>query len=439
MTRYLALLSIVLLGFTTLGVNAVIEPSDKILVQYINVDGLTDPFIKTGETAALGFYDASLEEISSQFADLEDGGEVIIPNTSSTAACSLDTVITAAKEALGTPLKQNLQDLVAQGIDLVQFQVSPNVLPQACQLNDSIFFQDGINVSSTPISNINYIDIKILFDLEEFIPTLPEDETNGFLGHTNLTNKYDVNNDGDVTALDALLVINLLSRIGFDLPTDENVTTSSGTIIFPDVNNSNSITSSDALQVINELGRSDNPVNEGVSVNLDGLITVDTYATNIRIYFENAGFRLLLDNREIDLSDVKVEALDVNPLMTYSRVYVYGSDFFETAEFEDGTLHMGTFPFLRQQNLCVNNNPYYMYVYSGGGNDWVTINDSAGSDVLTAYDSYTRIYSYNPRYRHYYIGFDLVRADSFSGGSDRLYDRTSDAVELNARGDWLEL
>ncbi|MEM1228263.1 MAG: tandem-95 repeat protein [Planctomycetota bacterium] len=74
---------------------------------------------------------------------------------------------------------------------------------------------------------------------------------------TNEANVYDVNNDGDVSALDALLVINAINRgIGdLDLSSSTRVQATFGTESFYDVDGNATVSAIDALRVINELNR----------------------------------------------------------------------------------------------------------------------------------------------------------------------------------------
>ncbi|MEM6779013.1 MAG: Ig-like domain-containing protein [Planctomycetota bacterium] len=74
---------------------------------------------------------------------------------------------------------------------------------------------------------------------------------------TNEANVYDVNNDGDVSALDALLVINAINRgIGdLDLSSSTRVQATFGTDSFYDVDGNATVSAIDALRVINELNR----------------------------------------------------------------------------------------------------------------------------------------------------------------------------------------
>lgn len=68
---------------------------------------------------------------------------------------------------------------------------------------------------------------------------------------TNPDNKYDVNDDGRVSALDALITINHQGPVDESEPAlDDN-----GNRIYPDVNDDDRVSSLDALQVINELSR----------------------------------------------------------------------------------------------------------------------------------------------------------------------------------------
>lgn len=76
---------------------------------------------------------------------------------------------------------------------------------------------------------------------------------------TNPINPFDVNNDGDVSALDALKVINVLARIqdgrsGVKLASSDS---------FFDVNRSGDVTALDALNVINQLAREQAGAGEG--------------------------------------------------------------------------------------------------------------------------------------------------------------------------------
>ncbi|MEL7336162.1 MAG: dockerin type I domain-containing protein, partial [Planctomycetota bacterium] len=78
----------------------------------------------------------------------------------------------------------------------------------------------------------------------------PENDT---LSWTNQLDRYDVNDDGRVSASDALFVIN---RLGRHIPGDDNLSPRTQPGPFYDVNGDNRISPQDALWVINELGRS---------------------------------------------------------------------------------------------------------------------------------------------------------------------------------------
>ncbi|MDA9778114.1 Ig-like domain-containing protein [Rubripirellula sp.] len=71
----------------------------------------------------------------------------------------------------------------------------------------------------------------------------------GLASNHNYWNAFDVNDDRQITARDALGIINYLSQNG------EGESTSNGTKMFYDVNADNRISASDALGVINALGR----------------------------------------------------------------------------------------------------------------------------------------------------------------------------------------
>jgi large repetitive protein len=64
----------------------------------------------------------------------------------------------------------------------------------------------------------------------------------------------DVNNDGDVSAIDALMVINYLRRTASRSSGESVVSTSSGSL-YPDVNGDGDVTALDALHVINHIRR----------------------------------------------------------------------------------------------------------------------------------------------------------------------------------------
>ena len=89
-----------------------------------------------------------------------------------------------------------------------------------------------------------------------FDPPVSSETDNSNDSGTNPNNNYDVNNDGSVTALDALIVINAINE-GIT-EAEATALSSSGESLgdrFIDVNGDSSVTAIDALQVINELNR----------------------------------------------------------------------------------------------------------------------------------------------------------------------------------------
>ncbi|MCO8123946.1 GEVED domain-containing protein [Stieleria sp. TO1_6] len=82
----------------------------------------------------------------------------------------------------------------------------------------------------------------------------------------NPTNRYDANDNGTVTPLDALQVINALARNGSTSGEVDLETNPVTTPPYPDVNGDGRLTSSDALAIINELARVNTASGEGESV-----------------------------------------------------------------------------------------------------------------------------------------------------------------------------
>lgn len=68
----------------------------------------------------------------------------------------------------------------------------------------------------------------------------------------NLTNRYDVTNDGEVTSLDALRIINFLNESGAGVAANGSLSSS---LVYLDVSGDGRVSDLDALQVINELNR----------------------------------------------------------------------------------------------------------------------------------------------------------------------------------------
>ena len=91
-------------------------------------------------------------------------------------------------------------------------------------------------------------------------------------GNTNPSNRFDVNNDGFISPIDVLLVINTLNLNGPSVPNGEG---EDGGRIFFDVNGDGSITAIDALMVINELNRRSGGAGEG-----EGESSQDYFASN---------------------------------------------------------------------------------------------------------------------------------------------------------------
>ncbi len=75
-----------------------------------------------------------------------------------------------------------------------------------------------------------------------------------FDGNGNNIGRFDVNNSGFVSALDALQIINALRRSGGDIDLSD-LPLPSDLPLYPDVDGNGKISSLDALQVINQLGR----------------------------------------------------------------------------------------------------------------------------------------------------------------------------------------
>lgn len=115
-------------------------------------------------------------------------------------------------------------------------------------------------------------------------------DVNDYAVAQNYWNKYDVNNDGHVTALDALHVINYMNAN----PEGEPTGAIRDGVGFVDVNGDNVVTALDSLQVINRLNRAEGAPDYDVRFELtprnlddsliaqDGTYTTDTGATGVR-------------------------------------------------------------------------------------------------------------------------------------------------------------
>ena len=92
---------------------------------------------------------------------------------------------------------------------------------------------------------------------------------------TNSSNEYDVNNDGSVTALDALTIINAVSRGNTEAKASQSARLFATFGNFLDVNASEDITALDALMIINQLSRQNGPEGESDATvsGSDGYIT----------------------------------------------------------------------------------------------------------------------------------------------------------------------
>ena len=100
----------------------------------------------------------------------------------------------------------------------------------------------------------------------------------------NPVNRFDVNDDSGVTANDALVVINALSRRNGNDALDPNTEQPNG--VFLDVNGDFRVTASDALQIINELGRQSARESEQGSA---ALPPIDGKRTTDRLHDEAIG------------------------------------------------------------------------------------------------------------------------------------------------------
>jgi len=120
--------------------------------------------------------------------------------------------------------------------------------------------QEGIvNFTSNPADNLPLHEV-LLLDIEQEIPedrisygstTLTIGEPRQQAAFTNLANPRDVNNDGAVSARDALIVINTLNRNGSGRLDGTVAAVSDGFMV--DVNNDQSLSAIDALMIINFL------------------------------------------------------------------------------------------------------------------------------------------------------------------------------------------
>jgi Dockerin type I domain len=69
----------------------------------------------------------------------------------------------------------------------------------------------------------------------------------------NAVDQFDVDGSGEVSAIDALHIINFFNRRELNAPLDPNTESPNGICV--DVNGDNNVTANDALQVINEMAR----------------------------------------------------------------------------------------------------------------------------------------------------------------------------------------
>ena len=123
----------------------------------------------------------------------------------------------------------------------------------AVQVSFSVSVVDDTALTGDSISTVSIQPIG--FKSIEASVTIQDDEA--LAPFRNPVDQFDVNGRGDVTALDALLVINLLSRHGtspVDLDWDGENTPEN----FYDVSGDGQATALDALRVINELNRRSN-------------------------------------------------------------------------------------------------------------------------------------------------------------------------------------
>jgi hypothetical protein len=144
--------------------------------------------------------------------------------------------------------------------EFTQFEVTV----RANSVGLATFISDPADISPihdtltyNPVSPVAISKIRFGFDSVEIVASSGGGNGEGF---TNGFNRYDVNNDGYVTAIDALGLINELNRngargLGGNGGSGEGET---GSKFYPDVNADGYISAADVLMVINELNRSSN-------------------------------------------------------------------------------------------------------------------------------------------------------------------------------------
>ena len=154
-------------------------------------------------------------------------------------------------QSVGTPtgLGEKLQftiTLTARNIGTANFIGDPaDIKP----FHDSFVFDP-----TTPLapSQIRYVSDSILI-----VSTAGGSGSSGGEGNTNLTDAFDVNNDGFVSPIDVLILVNSLNTGGSGLLSGAGNNGASGeggsSRYFMDVNGDNYLSPLDALMVINEL------------------------------------------------------------------------------------------------------------------------------------------------------------------------------------------
>jgi hypothetical protein len=134
-------------------------------------------------------------------------------------------------------------------------------------------------------------------------------------GFTNGWNRFDVNNDGYVSAIDALGLINSLNILG-PRPLGGGSGEGEDNKWFPDVNSDGFLTAVDVLSVINELNRrnsgsaeGEGPEGEGPADDTLAILTLGTPSSNLAVALSTS----VTDTATVSLSQPTAK---VGPTMT---------------------------------------------------------------------------------------------------------------------------
>lgn len=189
----------------------------------------------------------------------------------------------------------------ANSAGLAQFIGDPT---EISPLHDTLTFDPGVPVHFS----------KIRYGFDSVLVTAASGGGSGE-GFTNGWNRFDVNNDGYVSAIDALGLINSLNILG-PRPLGGGSGEGEDNKWFPDVNSDGFLTAVDVLSVINELNRrnsgsaeGEGPEGEGPADDTLAILTLGTPSSNLAVALSTS----VTDTATVSLSQPTAK---VGPTMT---------------------------------------------------------------------------------------------------------------------------